>query len=102
MYIKEKGNKTIKIDNKKALLKDCKLIERISKFGGFILSYILYKAKKGKDILEIKRLFNELLKGYELPKNYSLVYSDKIKMVSRKGKYTRINIKAFNKLSRKK
>lgn len=88
MFIK-KGKKTKEVNNLLALYKDCKSIERVSKFGAFILCFILGKQLKVKLSPEIKRIYLAMISGYNIPKGFSLRW-DKSKS---KGK--NVNLKEF-------
>lgn len=95
MNIRNK-KKVKNIDNLKALYQDCRAVEKVSLFGAFILCYILSKKLGVKEIRETKKLYNGLLKGYEIPKYYSLCFKNNTPTVMQKGKITIINLKAFN------
>lgn len=91
-----KKKKVKSTDKNKALYKDCKAVEKVSIFGSFILCFVLAESLEMEVDKKVKKLYKHLLKGYVIPKNYSLIFRNKKEVVEKKGKVTVINIKKFN------
>lgn len=98
-----KGKKIKKVDNLTALYKDIKAVEKVSKFGAFILAYNLLEAIDKGRRKEIKKLFNGLSRGYSIPKNFSLIWGGKKKnVVIMDGKTTIVDLKEFIRIAYRK